>query len=132
METTETKALGRVYLSYLGILPALATFAILWRFGHPHPFLVFLGGVVAVSVYLAAIYSYTQLPKQLLPALMMLLDGPSTELGSSPTGVTAPWVSVMAVRRAIPSRVGPTCPMLCSAKRWTRTFSGCPKINSMA
>lgn len=114
------KLLVRHYLFYLGILPSLATFAVLWTYGHPNPFLVFLGGIVAVSVYLAATYSYTQLPNQLLPALIMLLDGPLFVLVSIRNDLnplafaiegylvdgTILWLSilVLAARSPLPSR----------------------------
>lgn len=64
------------HLGYLGLLPALATFAVLVRFGHRWPFVIFIGGTVAVSVYLAATISYTRMPAQLPVALFMLIDGP--------------------------------------------------------
>jgi hypothetical protein len=75
-------ATGRVHrvlenarLVYLGLLPALATFAVLIVHGHPFPFLVFLGGIVAVSVYLAVAVSYTRSSSPAV-ALFTLLDGP--------------------------------------------------------
>jgi len=64
-----------VRLVYMGLLPALATFAVLVVYGHPFPFLVFLGGIVAVSVYLAVVVSYTR-SSSLAVALFVLLDGP--------------------------------------------------------
>ncbi len=66
----------RVHLVYLGLLPTLATFAVLITYGHPAIFLVFLGGIVAVSVYLAMVVSYTRPPGSLAVALFILLDGP--------------------------------------------------------
>ena len=66
----------RAHLVYLGLLPALATFAVLVVYGHPFMFLVFLGGIVAVSVYLAVVVSYTCSPSSLAVALFILLDGP--------------------------------------------------------
>jgi len=71
-----TQKLGRFYLIYLGLLPVLATFAISVAYGARFPMLIFLGGVGAVGVYLAATYSYTRLPNRLLPLAGMLLDGP--------------------------------------------------------
>jgi hypothetical protein len=65
-----------VHLVYLGLLPALATFAVLVSYGHPFIFLMFLGGIVAVSVYLAVVVSYTRSPSSLAVALFILLDGP--------------------------------------------------------
>ncbi|MCP4542724.1 MAG: hypothetical protein GY832_36845 [Chloroflexi bacterium] len=66
----------RVHLIYLGLLPALATFAVLAAYGHPVILLVFLGGIVAVSVYLAVVVSYTRSPSSLAVTLFILLDGP--------------------------------------------------------
>jgi len=66
------KYLGNVYL---GLVPCLATLAIFWLYGHQFPSLVFLGGVVAVSVYLAATYYYTLIPESLLTLIFILLDG---------------------------------------------------------
>ena len=68
--------LGRFYLVYLGTLPALATFAILWAYGYPWPFILFLVGVAAVGVYLATVMSYTPIPRSLPWLLLALLDGP--------------------------------------------------------
>ncbi len=62
-------------LVYLGLLPALATFAVLTVYGHRFPFLVFLGGIVVVSVYLAVVVSYTRSSSPAV-ALFTLLDGP--------------------------------------------------------
>ncbi len=62
-------------LAYLGLLPALATFAVLRVYGHALPFLVFLGGIVVVSVYLAVLVSYTRSSSPAV-ALFTLLDGP--------------------------------------------------------
>ena len=71
-----SRILGRVYLLYLGILPAIGTFAALVAYGTPGPFLLFLGGIAAVGVYLAVTYSYTRIPANPLLILVMLLDGP--------------------------------------------------------
>jgi len=68
--------LGKFYLFYLGILPILATFAIVLANGLRWPMLIFMGGTGAVGVYLAATYSYTRLPDKVFPLLVMLLDGP--------------------------------------------------------
>ncbi|MBN1919822.1 MAG: hypothetical protein JW892_01145 [Anaerolineae bacterium] len=61
---------------YLGLLPALATFAILHQYGHPAPFWLFLGGTVAVSVYLVAVAYYTPPPDSVTQGVLVLLDGP--------------------------------------------------------
>ncbi|MCA9971658.1 MAG: hypothetical protein KC425_15645 [Anaerolineales bacterium] len=68
--------LDRIHLLYLGLLPALATAAALQRDGYRFPFLLFIAGVAAVGVYLAATYSYTPRPKSLPATLWVLLDGP--------------------------------------------------------
>lgn len=81
MENLEARSrlvsiVGYVHLVYLGLLPALATFALLFRYGHPFPLLLFLGGTVAVGVYLAVTFSYTPQPTSLSFGLLILLDGP--------------------------------------------------------
>ena len=68
--------LERAHRSYLGLLPALATFALLRQYGHPAPFWLFLGGTVAVSVYLAAVAHYTPPPDSIAQGVLVLLDGP--------------------------------------------------------
>jgi hypothetical protein len=68
--------LGRAHLIYLGLLPAVATFSLLYRFGHPLPFALFLGGTIAVSVYLSVTLYYTPRPSSPLRGLLILLDGP--------------------------------------------------------
>jgi hypothetical protein len=77
------KSLGRtrravevLHLVYLGLLPALATFSILVVYGHPAPALLFVGGIIAVSVYLAVVIGYTRPTNSLGVALFTLLDGP--------------------------------------------------------
>jgi hypothetical protein len=67
---------SRLYLIYLGLLPALATFAVLWAYGYPWLFCLFLGGVAGVGVYLATVMSYTPIPQSLPWLLLALLDGP--------------------------------------------------------
>lgn len=81
MQNAEAKSrlvtvVGYAHLVYLGLLPALATFYLLIRYGHPAPFLLFLGGTAAVSIYLSVIYYYTPFPTSLLLGLSILLDGP--------------------------------------------------------
>jgi hypothetical protein len=71
-----SRAVENMHLVYLGLLPALATFSVLVNYGHPAPMLLFLGGVVAVSVYLAVVASYTRSTNSLGVALFVLLDGP--------------------------------------------------------
>ena len=68
---------GRAHLVYLGLLPSLATFAILYTYGHPLLPLLFLGGTAAVAVYLAVIISYTPTPRSPLLSLVVMLDGPA-------------------------------------------------------
>jgi len=77
---------NRVHLIYLGLLPSLATLAVLRIYGHPQPFLLFVCGVAAVSVYLAVIYSYARLPETLPLSLLVLLDGPLFALVSWASG----------------------------------------------
>jgi hypothetical protein len=67
---------SRFYLIYLGLLPALATFAVLWGYGYPWLLCLFLGGVAAVGVYLAVVMSYTPVPPSLPWLVLALLDGP--------------------------------------------------------
>jgi hypothetical protein len=92
MQTSETARLRRViealHLGYLGLLPALATFGALLAYGHPSPFLLFIGGIVVVSVYLAVVASYTQHPSALGALLFVLLDGPFWVLASWAAGGT--------------------------------------------
>lgn len=68
--------IGKIYMFYLGVLPALATFAILWAYSYPWLFCLFLGGVAGVGVYLATVMSYAPIPKSLPWLLLALLDGP--------------------------------------------------------
>jgi hypothetical protein len=75
-ENKHTQRLNKIYLLYLGLLPSLGTFAVLLSYGTRVPFLVFLGGVAAVGVYLAATYSYTPIPNHLWVLLLMFIDGP--------------------------------------------------------
>ncbi|HEX8749415.1 MAG TPA: hypothetical protein VF717_19720 [Pyrinomonadaceae bacterium] len=72
-----TNVLGKAHLVYLGLLPSFATFALLYTYGHPAPLLLFLGGTVAVSVYLAVIISYTRIPSSSWLSLFIILDGPA-------------------------------------------------------
>lgn len=77
-----TRIIGRVHLFYLGLLPAIATFGLLYLYGHPVPFLMFLGGTAAVGVYLAVTFNYTPLPRSFGWGLFVLLDGPAWTLFS--------------------------------------------------
>jgi len=70
------KTINRVHLIYLGLLPALATFATLRVYGYPLKFLLFICGVAAVGIYLAVLYAYAPLPQTLLTSLWALVDGP--------------------------------------------------------
>jgi hypothetical protein len=135
------KYLGKVYLVYLGLVPCLATLAILWLYGHPSPFLVFLGGVIAVSVYLAATYSYTHIPGSLLTLIFILIDGPifvflSLRQGLNPLSFaiegyliegTVLWLSILilAVTSPLPTigqRVGSVLFMLAALGTTTSLF----------
>src|ERR1044072_1659833 len=112
---------GKAHLIYLGLLPSFATFALLYTYGHPAPLLLFLGGTVAGSVYLAVIISYTQPPASTLLSLLVMLDGPAwVALSLSSRQVTLPvfaiegflvdgtaiWLStlVLALRSDLPTR----------------------------
>lgn len=70
------QTVGHLHLIYLGLLPSLATFAVVRTYGYPMPFLLFVVGVAAVGVYLAAVYNYTRLPQSKIGNLTALLDGP--------------------------------------------------------
>jgi hypothetical protein len=126
MENVEARSrlvsiIGYVHLVYLGLLPALATFALLFRYGHPFPLLLFLGGTAAVGVYLAVTFSYTPQPTSLVFGLLILLDGPLWVLLSllqtkvNPLGFavegflvdgTAIWISILflSIQTYIPLR----------------------------
>lgn len=69
--------LGKAHLIYLGLLPSVATFTLLYTYGHPAPLLLFLGGTAAVGVYLAVIISYTSMPSSPWIRLFIILDGPA-------------------------------------------------------
>jgi hypothetical protein len=70
------RVVNRIHLIYLGILPSLATLALLWRYGYPWPFLLFIGGVAMTGVYLVSVYHYTPLPSSVPGSLWVLFDGP--------------------------------------------------------
>lgn len=69
-------AVNRIHLIYLGLMPPLATFALVRTYGHRAPALLLSGGIVVTAVYLAASYSYTMLPGSIPASLWALLDGP--------------------------------------------------------
>jgi hypothetical protein len=115
------RALDRAHVVYLGILPVVATFSLLYAYGHPAPMLLFLAGTAAVSVYLAATYAFTPRPRNVFVALFVLLDGPAwaalslflkdaRPLAFAVNGFlvdgTAVWVSVLvlALRSDLPTR----------------------------
>jgi hypothetical protein len=75
-----TRIIGHAHLVYLGLLPAIATFGLLYVYGHPAPLLMFLGGTAAVGVYLAVTFNYTPLPASFSWGLLVLLDGPAWTL----------------------------------------------------
>ena len=116
-----TNLLSGANLIYLGLLPALATFSILYTYGHAAPMLLFLGGTVAVAVYLAFLITYTPPPRSTGWALIQLLDGPvwaafsvytsnGNWLGFAIDGFlvdgTAIWIAilVLALRSPLPTR----------------------------
>jgi hypothetical protein len=76
MNHTLIHLVNRVHLVYLGVLPSLATFAMLHRYGYRWPFLLFIGGVAMMGVYLVSVYYYTRLPPSVPVSLWVLLDGP--------------------------------------------------------
>lgn len=76
------RKLERVYIFYLGLIPALGSFAgvILYDRSAPPSWLVvvlLIGGVVAVGVYLAMLAAYVGFPKSPWLGLVILLDGPA-------------------------------------------------------
>ncbi|MBV9923549.1 MAG: hypothetical protein JOZ96_00805 [Acidobacteria bacterium] len=116
-----TRVLDYAHLIYLGLLPAAATFSLLYAYGHPAVFLLFLAGTAAVGVYLAATYVYTPRLRSPLLALLVLLDGPAwaalslflkdgRPLAFAVEGFlvdgTAVWISVLvlALRSDLPTR----------------------------
>ena len=74
--TRLTKIVDWMHLIYLGLLPCLATLAVLRVYSFPLPFLLFLFGVAGVGIYLAVTWSYTPAPRSPIGGLWMLLDGP--------------------------------------------------------
>ncbi|HID64751.1 MAG TPA: hypothetical protein EYP49_18695, partial [Anaerolineae bacterium] len=66
MKSRLVHTINRVHLIYLGLLPSLATFVLLRRYGNRWPFLIFIGGVALVSVYLTVVYHYTHLPSSVV------------------------------------------------------------------
>lgn len=70
------KTIDTAHLIYLGLIPSAATFFSLLKYGTGYPFLVFIGGIVLVSVYLAVVASYTKESKSLWVSLWVFVDGP--------------------------------------------------------
>lgn len=114
-------ALDRAHLVYLGLLPAAATFTLLYTYGHFAPMLLFIAGTAAVGVYLATTYTFTPRPRSVGLALLVLLDGPAwailslllkdaRPLAFAVEGFlvdgTAVWASVLAfaLRSPLPTR----------------------------
>jgi hypothetical protein len=115
------RALDYAHLIYLGLLPAAATFSLLYAYGHPAPLLLFIAGTAASGVYLAVTYSYTPRPRNVGLALLVLLDGPAWAILSLAlkearplafavegflVDATAVWASilVLATRSPLPTR----------------------------
>ena len=115
------RGLDYAHVVYLGLLPVVANFSLLYSYGHPAPLLLFLAGTAAVSVYLAATYVYTPRPPSVAVALFVLLDGPAwaalslllkyeRPLAFAVNGFlvdgTAVWISilVLALRSDLPTR----------------------------
>ena len=78
--------LDKAHLIYLAVLPCWATWAVLREYGARSPFLLFLGGIVLFSVYLAVISSYTPPATSVGVALLTLLDGPLWAASARITG----------------------------------------------
>lgn len=75
------RIVGRFYLAYLLILPlgATAAGAALYRGEGPGTaalFAVFIGGILVVSVYTAAMTTYVGMPRSMVGSLLVLIDGP--------------------------------------------------------
>lgn len=85
-----------MHFSYLGLLPALATFACFVHYGHPAPFLLFLGGTATVAVYLAVTINYVPVPQATGLMLLALVDGPFVALMSTSAPIT-PDIFVVAI-----------------------------------
>lgn len=116
------RVVDRAHLVYLGSLPPLATFSLLYTYGFGAPFIIlFVAGTAAVGAYLAITYVYTPLPRSLAAGLLQLLDGPAWALlslalkGGRPLAFavggfivdgTAIWASVLllAARSSLPTR----------------------------
>lgn len=115
------RGLDHAHLIYLGLLPVVANFSLLYAYGYPAPLLLFLAGTAAVSVYLAATYVYTPRPRNVGLALFVLLDGPAwaalslllkdaRPLAFAVNGFlvdgTAVWISILilALRSDLPTR----------------------------
>jgi hypothetical protein len=77
-----TSVIGYAHLVYLGLLPALATFGVLYTYGYPDSLFLFLliGGAAAVGVYVAVLFYYTPLPASPGRGILFLLDGPAWAL----------------------------------------------------
>lgn len=69
-------AIHTIHVIYLGLLPALATFVLLRRYGYPFPLVLLLGGTVAAAVHIAVVFYYTPPPRSIFAGLFVLLDGP--------------------------------------------------------
>jgi len=111
--------IGYIHLVYLGLLPSLATFGLLYKYGYPAPMILFLGGAAAVGVYIAVVFYYTPMPRSLAGGLLILLDGPAwvmlslltkkaVPLGYVVEGFivegTAIWLSILILAAKFPRR----------------------------
>ena len=104
--TRLTGIVDKTHLIYLGLLPCLATVAVLRIYSFPLPFLLFLFGVAGVGIYLAVTWSYTPAPRSLFGGLWMLLDGPLFVLLGGRGEQVVPLVEHGSVGDVVPGPAG--------------------------
>jgi hypothetical protein len=76
-ETSFAKLLGRLYLTYLALLPAAGTLVVYLVYGvRPNGLLFLLVGTAGVGIYLAVTVSYTRLGDSAWKPALLLFDGP--------------------------------------------------------
>lgn len=75
--TSLADSIGRLYLLYLSLLPALGTFTVFFVLKtRMNPMVFFLLGTAAIGIYLAFTGSYTVLTKSAWKNALLLIDGP--------------------------------------------------------